>query len=344
MNNSWECPKCGKLNLHNHLICLYCSAPENKWEISENAARIISQRPWSWEYRLYAQVLADEIQENLEKYSQNNSLVYSEIEQVLAIAVPWWIEEKFTELTNLFDELLDFSKQIDDIAIKPSGHRRSELEIIELAKWLGEFHRTILIWIRLIKTTLTDSQYNDIVVGLTHIAIGMISDLEKSGPKILKEMDDVEGTLSDDETYTSNVADLTIDFDQSVVFRLNLALSRLGNSFDSKSPVSHTDDAGYIYLLTNPSMDGLVKLGKTKRLPKDRAKELSGPTGVPTPYKVIFEAYVSDHTKAERYVHDRLKSKRVPTNKEFFKITPTEAIRIMLEAEEKFGFRKMDGA
>jgi hypothetical protein len=39
---------------------------------------------------------------------------------------------------------------------------------------------------------------------------------------------------------------------------------------------------GYIYVLTNPNMPGLVKIGYTQRLPRERANELSRATGVPS--------------------------------------------------------------
>jgi hypothetical protein len=45
-------------------------------------------------------------------------------------------------------------------------------------------------------------------------------------------------------------------------------------------------DPGYIYVLINQSMEGFIKVGKTARDPKERAKELSQATGVPTPFMV----------------------------------------------------------
>ena len=38
-------------------------------------------------------------------------------------------------------------------------------------------------------------------------------------------------------------------------------------------------EGGYIYLMVNPSMEGLVKIGKTSRNPVDRARELGAATG-----------------------------------------------------------------
>jgi hypothetical protein len=103
--------------------------------------------------------------------------------------------------------------------------------------------------------------------------------------------------------------------------------------------------AGYIYLMVNPSMEGLVKIGKTSRNPIDRARELGAATGVPTPFHLIFHAQVSDCSKAERYIHSCLEKRncRVARNREFFRASTTDAIEIMLEARARFAIRQADG-
>lgn len=103
------------------------------------------------------------------------------------------------------------------------------------------------------------------------------------------------------------------------------------------------DDSGYIYILINPSMEGLVKIGKTKRDPKERVKELSSVTGVPTPFILIFDAYFDNCSKAEDYVHTLLEQKnyRVSTNREFFNVPPNEAIKAILDAQSFFAIEKI---
>lgn len=94
--------------------------------------------------------------------------------------------------------------------------------------------------------------------------------------------------------------------------------------------------AGYIYLLVNPSMPGMVKVGRTSQPPSKRAAELTGATGVPTPFEVVFELLVADQFAAEAYVHRVLdeRGRRVSGNREFFAVQPDEAIEVMLEARE----------
>ena len=92
-------------------------------------------------------------------------------------------------------------------------------------------------------------------------------------------------------------------------------------------------DRGYIYVLFNPLMTGLVKVGKTTRDPEERAAELSSSTGVPAPFIVAYQREVNDCTRAEDFVHSYLTNLgcRVNNNREFFRASLTTAIDAVLE-------------
>lgn len=51
---------------------------------------------------------------------------------------------------------------------------------------------------------------------------------------------------------------------------------------------------GYVYILSNAAMPGLLKIGKTTRTPDERARELARGTGVPGPYTVEHSVEVPD--------------------------------------------------
>lgn len=93
-------------------------------------------------------------------------------------------------------------------------------------------------------------------------------------------------------------------------------------------------DNGYVYVLINPSMEGLVKIGKTNRDPQTRAKELAT-TGVPTPFVSVFDEFFDDCTAAENFIHTLLENKgyRVSGNREFFSIPVKEAIEAVIKAK-----------
>lgn len=78
--------------------------------------------------------------------------------------------------------------------------------------------------------------------------------------------------------------------------------------------------SGYIYVMTNPTMPGLAKVGKTSRDPSTRVAELSGATGVASPFILIFQQPVDDCDLAEKWVHLELERRgfRHASNREFF--------------------------
>jgi tetratricopeptide (TPR) repeat protein len=99
------------------------------------------------------------------------------------------------------------------------------------------------------------------------------------------------------------------------------------------------NDNGYVYVLMNPSLQNMVKIGKTTRNPEERAKELSTATGVPTPFVVVYSCLFESCTEAEAFVHTYLELKgfRISSNREFFEIPITEAIDSVIKAKEHFG-------
>ena len=84
--------------------------------------------------------------------------------------------------------------------------------------------------------------------------------------------------------------------------------------------------SGFVYILSNPSMPGLLKIGSTEKLPTERAAQLYS-TGVPEPFKVEFAVWCSDQKTVETDVHEELVGDRVNNSREFFRIGITDAIR-----------------
>ena len=88
---------------------------------------------------------------------------------------------------------------------------------------------------------------------------------------------------------------------------------------------------GKIYILTNASMPGLVKIGHTEREAEERAVELSSSTGVPTNFEIFRSYEVENSAIFERQIHTKLDSFRVSGNREFFRMDAEDASRIVEE-------------
>lgn len=86
-----------------------------------------------------------------------------------------------------------------------------------------------------------------------------------------------------------------------------------------------TQNPGYIYALANPYMPGLVKIGRTTRDPKQRAKELCG-TGVPGAFDLLYAWETPDCIGDEKFIHEELSHYRLQDNREFFQVAPEQAL------------------
>lgn len=95
--------------------------------------------------------------------------------------------------------------------------------------------------------------------------------------------------------------------------------------------------AGYLYLTSTKSMPGLLKVGASRRLnPLVRISELSS-ASVPYPFVCYGLVFSDDVFDLETRIHEYFDDKRVNKenrHKEFFYITPQEAIRVL---QDKFG-------
>jgi predicted RNA-binding Zn-ribbon protein involved in translation (DUF1610 family) len=92
---------------------------------------------------------------------------------------------------------------------------------------------------------------------------------------------------------------------------------------------------GFVYVLVNPSIPDLFKVGMTERSPEERAREVSVGTGVPTPFEVLAAVPSGNPAEDERSVHAVLSEARVGDDREFFK---GEAIQIIQAVEKATGF------
>jgi hypothetical protein len=77
---------------------------------------------------------------------------------------------------------------------------------------------------------------------------------------------------------------------------------------------------GWVYVLKNPYMKGIYKVGMTTRRRLDsRVNEIWMSTGVPAPFEVVYAKRTRNPAKLERDVHIKLQRWRVHEKREFFK-------------------------
>ena len=95
--------------------------------------------------------------------------------------------------------------------------------------------------------------------------------------------------------------------------------------------INSNEEYGIVYVLSNPAMPSLVKIGMTNRNDINlRLQELYN-TSVPVPFVCEYACKVlkEDCTKIERALHIAFNPNRTNPSREFFEIEPEQAIAIL---------------
>lgn len=88
---------------------------------------------------------------------------------------------------------------------------------------------------------------------------------------------------------------------------------------------------GYVYVMSNPSMPGLYKIGFTTRPMEERLQEANQPnTWIPTPFLLEFAKFVVNPQQKEMTIHKILAKERLNPNREFFRVE-LEKVKLLFD-------------
>ena len=92
----------------------------------------------------------------------------------------------------------------------------------------------------------------------------------------------------------------------------------------------------WVYILSNPAMPDMVKIGYTAKDPFSRAHQISRGTGIPLGFEVEWAYKCFKGERIEQEVHKVFKKQRVNTQKEFFRVSLNEAKQVIEQIGEKY--------
>lgn len=101
---------------------------------------------------------------------------------------------------------------------------------------------------------------------------------------------------------------------------------------------------GIVYVLINPAMPNIVKIGITKRDDLDKRLNELYNTSVPVPFECVYACRVANYQQVEKSLHLAFHPDRVNPRREFFQIEPEQVIVILklLALEEITGAFQTD--
>ena len=111
--------------------------------------------------------------------------------------------------------------------------------------------------------------------------------------------------------------------------RIKSQLASIDKRLDSIAYRESHSKAGWLYVITSPSLPGLTKIGCTRRLnPSIRIKELSS-SSLPEPFHAHCFVFSDDCFELENNIHKYFDKERVNPDREFFRIEPKEVIDVL---------------
>lgn len=97
--------------------------------------------------------------------------------------------------------------------------------------------------------------------------------------------------------------------------------------------MDHTNaqqDLQTVYVLTNPAMPGIVKIGMTRASDAgERIAALGGSSAVPLPFDCVYACNVLDARKVEQALHLAFAPDRINPSREFFRTKPSQVVAIL---------------
>ena len=106
-------------------------------------------------------------------------------------------------------------------------------------------------------------------------------------------------------------------------------MAKIDKRMDSLKYRREHNNAGWLYVISSPSLPGLCKVGCTRRLnPTIRVRELSS-SSLPYPFRTHGFVFSDNCFELETQMHHYFDDKRVAPDREFFYITPQEAIDVL---------------
>ena len=106
-------------------------------------------------------------------------------------------------------------------------------------------------------------------------------------------------------------------------------MAKIDKRIDNLKYRREHSNAGWLYVISSPSLPNMVKIGCTRRLvPTIRVKELSS-SSLPYAFRTHGFVFSNNCFELETQMHHYFDNKRVAPDREFFYITPQQAIDVL---------------
>jgi hypothetical protein len=155
------------------------------------ALRLALERPVAWEYRLFGQVLSDEVAANASLRREHRlGIVVGAGEYIPPEEILRWIRTQTNELTNLsswLDTLVNVALQE---ALGPPGTSGDVTELVFVAKRIASGYQHALEWSQRVRRAHVEDEYQQLLYEMSLWTESMIEKVENLGPDFLRQIEE----------------------------------------------------------------------------------------------------------------------------------------------------------
>jgi hypothetical protein len=167
------------------------------------ALRLALERPEAWEYRLFGQVLSDEVAANASLRREHRlGIVVGAGEYIPPDEIARWILTQTNELSNLASSLDTLVNVALQEALRPSGTPGDATELVFVAKKIGSGYQHALEWSQRVRRTHVEDEYQQLLHEMSFWTDDMIEKIENFGPNLLRQIEQVLASPPTEEIQT----------------------------------------------------------------------------------------------------------------------------------------------
>lgn len=196
----------------------------DKLGLSPKALQLATEQPRLWEYRLFAQVIIDEVENIQNLFKRGHHVQSATPERIVTFAkLMEWMGKKSDEIRIVLNQLSTLVNSNHDDAFGLPGISGDIENIIKYSRKIVTSYYHALAWLQVVQNTQVASQYEEVQKELDALPKGIITSIEQFGFELLKQINNVINTPPSDKP---RVITLTIEV-QISIDRLNEAIEHL---------------------------------------------------------------------------------------------------------------------
>lgn len=201
----------------------------DKLGLSSKSIQLITEQPRLWEYRLFAQVIIDDIERVKKHFQQSQNTQVTKPNKIVSFTdLMEWISKKNNELLEILNQLTELVNSNHDDAFGSPGVSGNAENLVEYSrKIIANYFRTVK-WLQDVQNTRVAPHFEEIHQELVALPKGITDCIEHFGPELIKQ---VENITSLPPSGKLQVLSLNLKVELSTD-RISNALERLTNKLE----------------------------------------------------------------------------------------------------------------